>query len=256
MTKKQRRALKRTERNRTSSFESFIETNPMPMIQDYIPQRNTKPIEARTETQGHYILSIENKHLTFGVGPAGTGKTWVCGALAAEALTEGLTERIVITRPVQEAGENLGFLPGEIEDKFAPYFQPFKDVLIERLGKGHVQALMKSGRIETAPFAYMRGRTFKNCWVILDEAQNTTPEQMKLFLTRIGENCKIIINGDYSQKDIRGKSGLEDAIQRVQHISGCEVIEFSQKDIVRSGLVQRIVEAYEDSQTVRRVAFG
>lgn len=244
MTKKQRRALKRSDRTK-QNHDLFLEQNPVPMIRDYIPAKNCKPIEARTETQYHYMQSIKNKTVTFGVGPAGTGKTWVCGALAAEALEDGITERIIVTRPVQEAGENLGFLPGEVEDKFAPYFQPFKDVLIERLGKGHVQALMKAGRIETAPFAYMRGRTFKHCWVILDEAQNTTPEQMKLFMTRIGENCKVIVNGDYSQKDIRGQSGLEDAIKKLAAIAGCEVIEFTREDIVRSGLVQKIVEAYE-----------
>lgn len=205
-----------------------------------------KPIEARTEAQGHYIISIKNNQLTYGVGPAGTGKTFICGALAAEALENQQTEKIVITRPVVEAGEELGFLPGDIEEKFAPYFQPFKDVLIERLGKGKVEYLMKAGKIEAAPLAYMRGRTFKNAWVILDEAQNTTPTQMKLFLTRLGENCRVIVNGDIAQKDIKCQSGLIDAIRRTGGLNQVGHIQFTKDDVVRSGLVQAIVEAYED----------
>lgn len=247
MTKKQRRALRRRERSQT--HQQWMDDNAIPMIQDYVPVKNDKPINARTETQHHYIHSIRNKLLTFGIGPAGTGKTWVCAALAAEALMNGTTDKIIVTRPVQEAGESLGFLPGEIENKFAPYFQPFLDVLEERMGKGHVKALIKSGRIEAQPLAYMRGRTFKNAWVILDEGQNTTPEQMKLFLTRIGDNAKVIVNGDFTQKDIRGFSGLEDAIGRLCRIGSCDVIEFERKDIVRSGLVQQIVDAYDDTPT-------
>lgn len=245
MTKKQRRALKKKGRVQQEIQEKWFDNNPPEVIQDFIPQRNSDPIRPRTEVQHHYITSIENNLLTFGIGPAGTGKTWVCAALAADALMDKETHKVIVTRPVCEAGENLGFLPGDIDDKFAPYFQPFKDVLEERMGRGHVQAMIKSGRIETAPLAYMRGRTFKNCWVLLDEAQNCTPTQMKLFLTRIGENCKVIVNGDYTQKDIKGCSGLQDAIDRVSSIRGCHVIEFEREDIVRSGIVQQIVESYE-----------
>jgi phosphate starvation-inducible PhoH-like protein len=204
-----------------------------------------QPIEALNDSQKRYISAIKSFELVFATGPAGTGKTWICGALAAQALSEGVIDKIIITRPAVEAGESLGFLPGEIEDKFDPFLQPFRDVLNERLGKSYVEYLMKMGRIEAAPLAYMRGRTFKRAFVILDEAQNTTPNQMKLFLTRIGAECKVVVNGDTRQKDIHGTSGLEDAIRRVSHIPSVKCVGFSRKDVVRSGLVQEIVEAYE-----------
>jgi len=207
-----------------------------------------QPIEALNESQKRYISAIKTFELTFATGPAGTGKTWLCGALAAQALSEGLIDKIIITRPAVEAGESLGFLPGEIEDKFDPFLQPFRDVLNERLGKSYVEYLMKMGRIEAAPLAYMRGRTFKRAFVILDEGQNTTPNQMKLFLTRIGQECKVVVNGDIRQKDINGVSGLEDAIKRVSHIPSVKCVRFTREDVVRSGLVQEIVEAYEDPE--------
>ncbi len=175
--------------------------------QPYVPE-----VKPRTFHQAAYIKSIRNHQLTFGIGPAGCGKTWLCAALSAHALMEHGAEKIVITRPVVEAEERLGFLPGNAEDKFAPYFAPFREVLEEFLGKGHVSGLMKAGRIEIAPLAYMRGRTFKNAWVVLDEAQNVTLGQMKLFLTRIGENARVIVNGDLRQSDVQGASGLRDAI--------------------------------------------
>jgi phosphate starvation-inducible PhoH-like protein len=210
------------------------------------PERvNRQPIEALNESQRRYINAIKSFELIFATGPAGTGKTWICGALAAQALNEGVIDKIIITRPAVEAGESLGFLPGELEDKFDPFLRPFKDVLNERLGKSYVDYLMKVGRIEAAPLAYMRGRTFKNAFVILDEAQNTTPNQMKLFLTRIGSDCKIVVNGDTRQKDIHGVSGLEDAIRRLSHIPSVKCVGFSRKDVVRSGLCQEVIEAYE-----------
>lgn len=156
-----------------------------------------------------------------------------------------MIDKIIITRPAVEAGESLGFLPGEIEDKFDPYLQPFRDVLNERLGKSFVEYMLKIGRIEAAPLAYMRGRTFKRAFVILDEAQNTTPNQMKLFLTRIGHDCKVVVNGDIRQKDIHGQSGLDDAVKRISHIPSVKCVRFTRQDVVRSGLVQEIVEAYE-----------
>lgn len=203
------------------------------------------PIEPLNESQHRYINAIKGFELTFATGPAGTGKTWLCGALAAQALQEGVIDKIIITRPAVEAGESLGFLPGEIEDKFDPYLQPFRDVLNERLGKSFVEYMLKIGRIEAAPLAYMRGRTFKRAFVILDEAQNTTPNQMKLFLTRIGHDCKVVVNGDIRQKDIHGQSGLDDAVNRISHIPSVKCVRFTRKDVVRSGLVQEIVEAYE-----------
>lgn len=204
------------------------------------------PIEPLNESQRRYISAIRNFSLTLATGPAGTGKTWLCGALAAKALDSGEIDKIIITRPAVEAGEHLGFLPGELEEKFDPYLTPFREVLNERLGTKFVEYLIKMGRIEASPLAYMRGRTFKNSYVILDEGQNTTPTQMKMFLTRIGNDCKVIVNGDMSQKDIRGESGLEDAVKRLTWIPSVKHVRFERSDIVRSGLVQEIVTAYEN----------
>lgn len=209
------------------------------------PKADRSPIVPKTDSQKRYINAIKSHQLVFATGPAGTGKTWICAALAAQALESKQIDKIIITRPAVEAGEELGFLPGEMEEKFDPYLRPFRDVLDERLGKSFVEYMIKMGRIEAAPLAYMRGRTFKNAYVILDEGQNTTPTQMKMFLTRIGENCRVIVNGDLNQKDIRGKSGLDDAIKRLGFIPSVRCVEFGKSDVVRSGLVQEIVEAYE-----------
>jgi len=222
----------------------------LPQDAYYIPKevKHYHSIEARNKAQKTYLKYMRDYNVTFGVGPAGTGKTYLCGAVAASDLMEHKVERIIITRPVVEAEENLGFLPGTLEEKFAPYFRPFKDVLDERIGHSHVEYLIKHGTIEIAPLAYMRGRSFKNCWVVLDEAQNTTPNQMKLFLTRLGEGCRVVINGDLSQKDIKGKSGLEDALGTLKHLSSIGFVTFEKEDIVRSGVVQEIVEAYERAE--------
>lgn len=227
-------------RDQNSSFEEVQE-----QPRAYIPKIVSTPLQAKTNSQKKYMSAIKSATLTFGVGPAGTGKTYICGAIAAELLQNKTIDKIIITRPAVEAGEKLGFLPGEVEDKYEPYLTPFRDVLNERLGKTFVDYLVKTGRIEPAPLAYMRGRTFKDAIVILDEAQNVTPEQMKMFLTRIGENCKVIVNGDENQKDIPGQSGLTDAIKRISFIPSVQVVKFSSADIVRSGIVQEIVSAYE-----------
>lgn len=224
-----------------------------------IPKRFFKsvdPIEAKTENQAKYIQAIASYPLTFGVGPAGVGKTWLCASLAAQALDNGDTQKIIITRPAVEAEEDLGFLPGEIEDKYAPYLVPFLDVLNERLGKSQVEYYLKNGVIEAAPLAYMRGRTFRNAWVILDEAQNTTPGQMKMFLTRIGQYTTVIVNGDESQCDLHGPCGLTDAINRVSYIPSVKIVRFTKNDVVRSGLAQEIVEAYDQTETAERLAPG
>jgi len=221
--------------------------------ESHYAQKETKQyraITAKNAAQKHYLISMQEHNITFGVGPAGTGKTYLCGAVAAQDLVDKKVEKIVITRPVVEAEEALGFLPGSIEEKFAPYFRPFRDVLDERLGKTHVDYLIKLGYIEIAPLAYMRGRSFKNCWVVLDEAQNTTPNQMKLFLTRLGEGCKVVVNGDLNQKDILGQSGLEDAVRTLEHLTKIGFSYFTKADIVRSGIVQEIVEAYEDAESL------
>lgn len=240
MSKKRNRRQTHEDMGELPSREKFPETQ-------FVVNRDYSTIQARSKKQKHYLNCMKQYSITFGTGPAGTGKTFLCGAVAAAALANGETNKIIITRPMVEADEDPGYLPGTAEEKFAPYFRPFKDVLDERLGASHVEYLIKRGRIEIAPFAYMRGRTFKNCWVILDEAQNTTPSQMKLFLTRLGENCNVVINGDLKQKDIKGKSGLQDAIDVLQgHTVNMGFCNFSEEDIVRSAIVQEIVEAYNE----------
>ncbi len=203
------------------------------------------PLEAQTDMQAVYMNAIEHYDLIFGTGPAGVGKTYICGAMAADALKSKRVDTLIITRPAVDAGESLGFLPGEIEDKYAPYIAPFMAVLTERLGKAEVEYMLKQDRIRAEPLAYMRGHTFKDAFVIMDEAQNATPKQMKLFLTRVGENSTVIVNGDISQKDIPGPSGLVDAIKRTKKIKKVVTVAFTKADIVRSGLCQEIVEAYE-----------
>lgn len=238
----------RPRKKQRSNNANVVELNPPSgtLQTSYSPQRVKTPLTAQTEAQKKYITAIERHNLTFGIGPAGTGKSYCAGALAAEALECGHIERIIITRPAVEAGENLGFLPGEVNDKFAVYIDAFRDILNTRLGAGTVNYCLKHGRIVAAPLAYMRGKTFdSNTFVILDEAQNTTPAQMKMFLTRIGEDCKVVINGDVAQSDIRGANGLADAVNRLGSLSSVYVHEFSRQDIVRSGLVRDIIDCYE-----------
>jgi len=212
----------------------------------YAPRKDKSPLKPRTCAQRRYINAIKNNMLTFGLGPAGTGKSYCAGALAAESLECGHVERIIVTRPAVEAGEHLGFLPGDLDDKFAAYIDAFRDILNERLGAGTVNYCLRHGRIVAAPLAYMRGKTFKqDTFVILDEAQNTTPEQMKMFLTRIGDSCKVVVNGDVRQSDIRGPNGLADAVDRVTELPGVYVHEFERHDIVRSGLVRQLIDRYE-----------
>jgi phosphate starvation-inducible protein PhoH and related proteins len=206
------------------------------------------PLEAQTPNQKRYISAIKSSILIYGLGPAGTGKTYIAASLAAQFLEAKRFEKIIVTRPCIEAGESLGFLPGEVEDKYAPYLAPVRVILNERLGKTHVDYLLKAGRIEAVPFAYMRGHTFKDAIVILDEAQNATKEQMKLFLTRLGVNTIAIVNGDQTQSDIGKDSGLIDAVSRTKQIEGVRVVEFGVEDVVRSGLVAAVHRAYEAPQ--------
>lgn len=208
----------------------------------------TRDLKPLTDAQAQYDRSILTNTITFGLGPAGTGKTWWAAMRAAEALKDGLIERIIVTRPAVEAGETLGFLPGELDEKYEPYFRPVRDALEESFGTGQLDYLLKSGIIEARPLALLRGATFKNAWVILDEAQNTSRLQMKLFLTRIGENAKMIVNGDPSQCDLpkSSESGLEDAVRRLSPIRSVGVVRFATEDIVRSGLCREIVSAYSD----------
>lgn len=204
-----------------------------------------KPFGALNEAQGQYLTTIEVNTLTFGLGPAGTGKTYCSVGAAAEAFKNKECAKLIFTRPaVEAADESMGYLPGELGDKFAPYFAPVREVLNERLGQSRVDYEIEAGRIIALPLPFMRGHTFKDAWVIFDEAQNATPSQMKLFLTRIGEPVKVVIEGDLDQMDIEGESGLEDGMRRLRSIKGVGVYEFGEDDIVRSGFCREIVKAY------------
>lgn len=205
-------------------------------------------VTALTKAQKLYDESFRSSKMTFGIGPAGTGKTWFATMRAAQALDAGLIDKIIITRPVVEAEEELGFLPGDMDEKYEPYLRPVKDALEEFFGTGHLELLLKRKIIEPRPLAYLRGATLKDCWVIADEMQNATKGQLKLLLTRFGQNAKFIINGDPSQCDLeRGKSGLMDAVSRLSHIPDVGTVHFTREDVVREGLVQEILEAYEDN---------
>src|SRR5574344_2377867 len=186
--------------------------------------------------------------LVFGLGPAGTGKTYLAVALAVTLMLEGRIDKIILSRPAVEAGENLGFLPGDLKEKVDPYLRPLYDALYEMLPAEQVDKKLSLGEIEIAPLAFMRGRTLSNAFVILDEAQNTTPMQMKMFLTRLGENSRMVVNGDLSQVDLpRGTvSGLKDAIDTLENVNNISSVTFSASDVVRHGLVAKIVKAYEE----------
>ena len=209
-----------------------------------------KPIKAKTMGQKKYVDAIRKHTITLGVGPAGTGKTYLAVAAAVSAFEKGEVERIVLTRPAVEAGEKLGFLPGDLSQKVDPYLRPLYDALFDLLGTEKTQRLLEKQKIEIAPLAYMRGRTLNASFVILDEAQNTTPEQMKMFLTRIGFGSKAVITGDASQIDLpRGqRSGLIEASHILQDVRGVSMTYFTSADVVRHPLVARIVEAYQKAE--------
>jgi phosphate starvation-inducible PhoH-like protein len=213
--------------------------------------REAKPLKPLNPNQGIYLDSIEINDLTFGLGPAGVGKTYLAAAWAAEQIRDKKFERLIITRPAVEAGESIGFLPGEMMEKFDPYFAPVRDVLQGRLGGSHVDAMLKGERIIVKPLAFMRGCSFKDAIVILDEAQNTTTSQMKMFLTRLGKGSKMIVNGDIKQTDLSGPNGLADATERLDGLARVGIITFTRDDIVRHGLVREIVDRYELSDGAR-----
>ena len=205
-----------------------------------------KPIQAKNKAQDLFMSAIKTHTLIFGLGPAGTGKSYCTAAMAAQALLSGDIDRVIFTRPAVEAGNSMGFLPGKLDEKFDPYFSAFKSCLISNAGKGVVECAIKNGNIAVEPLAYMRGKTFNRAFIVLDEAQNCTPEEIKMFMTRIGIQSTIVINGDLSQKDIRCYSGLHDAISRVHSVKGVYVHEFEYQDIVRSDIVKDIIMCYDD----------
>jgi len=211
-----------------------------------------KTISARTPTQDVYMRALEQSELVFGVGPAGTGKTYLAVAHAAQLLERGAVDRIILSRPAVEAGERLGFLPGDMKEKVDPYLRPLYDALYDMMPGDKVERAIQAGVIEIAPLAFMRGRTLANAAVILDEAQNTTTMQMKMFLTRLGENGRMIVTGDPSQVDLpRGvKSGLVEALQILTDVEGVSVVRFKDVDVVRHPMVARIVRAYESHTAV------
>lgn len=211
-----------------------------------------KLIRAKTLGQRHYLSAIKRSDIVFGIGPAGTGKTYLAVVMAVNALKNGRVKRIVLTRPAVEAGESLGFLPGDLQEKVDPYLRPLYDALYDMLGNEQVSKMMERGLIEVAPLAYMRGRTLEDSFVILDEAQNTTPEQMKMFLTRLGFGSKMVVTGDITQIDLpKGKkSGLREAERILDRIKEIAFIRFQDTDVVRHSLVQKIIEAYGKEEVV------
>ena len=213
-----------------------------------ITNNRGRQVKAKTLGQWHYVETIRHNHITLGIGPAGTGKTYLAVALAVAVLKKKEVERIILTRPAVEAGEKLGFLPGDMQDKVDPYLRPLYDGLYDMLGNETFQKYLTKGTIEVAPLAYMRGRTLNDSFIILDEAQNTTPEQMKMFLTRFGFGSKMVITGDITQIDLPGgkTSGLKDASKILKDVPGIGIVNFSGQDVVRHEIVGSIIKAYEN----------
>jgi phosphate starvation-inducible protein PhoH and related proteins len=231
----------------TTSQGSLFEADGAPRVghEEIVTRKRT--VRARTPAQDAYIRALKRNELVFGIGPAGTGKTWLAVAQAVALLDKGMVDRLILTRPAVEAGERLGFLPGDMKEKVDPYLRPIYDALYDLMDAPRVERGIQSGMIEIAPLAFMRGRTLTNAVVILDEAQNTTSMQMKMFLTRLGENSRMIITGDPSQVDLPPgmKSGLAEALDLLENVEGLAQCYFSEDDVVRHELVGRIVKAYE-----------
>ena len=220
---------------------------------DLVIATRRRQIAPRSAVQAAYLRAMRDNEMVFGIGPAGTGKTYLAVAAAVAALTAGEVDRIVLSRPAVEAGERLGFLPGDMREKVDPYLRPLYDALHDMLPADQVEKRLESGEIEVAPLAFMRGRTLAHCFVILDEAQNTTPMQMKMCLTRLGEGSRMIVTGDLSQIDLPAgaKSGLADALDTLQGVEGVGVVRFSDADVMRHPVVARIVRAYEQADRQR-----
>lgn len=242
-TKKEVR--KETRATRRLKVGNVLEISPgaSPELEEM--HKSARPLSFKTEAQHHYVELMKSKTLVIGDGPAGTGKSYVAVRYAAQQLNALAISRIIVTRPMVEAAdESMGFLPGDVSEKFAPYFEPIRQILLEDFTQTHLDNLFKRGKVEIAPLPLIRGLTFDNAIVILDEAQNTTPKQMKLLLSRIGKNCTVIVNGDDDQKDIKGKSGLEDILKRFNNMDEVGRLTFTEQDIVRSEFVKKILTRY------------
>lgn len=246
MSKQSSKAAARQERRskRARNDEALMRLVSQEIRKMPTPAR-TKAVKPLNDAQRAYDAAMRSSDLIFGIGPAGTGKTWLATMRAAEAFKDKRIDKIVLTRPAVEAGESLGFLPGELDEKYEPYIRPVRDALEEAFGSSHLEYLLKSGKIEARPLAFLRGSTLKNCWVIADEMQNATVPQFKMLLSRIGEDAKIIVNGDPDQADIPSGSGLLDAVRRLKNLEEVSVVRFTNADIVRSGLCAKIIAAYE-----------
>ncbi|MFG6148480.1 PhoH family protein [Halobacillus sp. B23F22_1] len=233
-------AVELAKKGKINQFEALFED-------EITKNAKGKSVRVKTLGQRSYVAAIKNNDLVFGIGPAGTGKTYLAVVMAVNALKNGEVKRIILTRPAVEAGESLGFLPGDLKEKVDPYLRPLYDSLHDVFGAEHTARLIDRGTIEIAPLAYMRGRTLDDAFAILDEAQNTTPEQMKMFLTRLGFGSKMIITGDITQVDLpKGvTSGLKVAEEKLSHVKGSAFIHLDQTDVVRHPLVQRVIDAYE-----------
>lgn len=237
--KKQKRKDNRFDQNNNNNHENN---------NSYRSNRNVAKLEPRTERQKEYMDYLNNPyvHMLFGIGPAGTGKTYIATKWAAIALQTGVFDKIIISRPAVSVGEKHGYLPGDIKEKMEPWLMPILDVFEEVFDKAKLESYFKFGKIEIAPLAYMRGRTFKNAIILLDEAQNCTPDQVKMFLTRIGENSKMVITGDMKQSDFKKDNGLSDFIKRFDAVEGIEIVEFDKSDIQRHHLIGHILKMYGD----------
>ena len=223
-------------------IDNFIDQNPNEIL---VLGPNGKTVRARTANQKKMVTSADKNDIVFAIGPAGTGKTYIAATYAAGELFHKRVQKIILTRPNVETGRGLGFLPGTLEEKYAPYLEPFDSVFSRSLGRGFYEYALKSKDIEPKPLGFMRGSTFDDCIVLLDEAQNATRDEMKMLLSRIGKNCKMIISGDVDQSDIP-ESGLSDAVNRLDRIPGIEVVRFLDEDIVRSKMCKQIILAYRD----------
>lgn len=235
-----------------TEFEYIVEENKKIENPQEVYKKSVGKVKAKTEGQKKYLDAIEKNDIVFAIGPAGTGKTYLASAVAVDYLKSGKVQRIVLTRPAVEAGEKLGFLPGDLTEKVDPYLRPLYDALIDMIGIEKFISLREKNIIEIAPLAYMRGRTLNNAFIILDEAQNTTYEQMKMFLTRMGFGSKVIVTGDITQIDIQERSGLVIAQEILKDIDGIAFVYLTDADVVRHPLVKKIIRAYDNFEKIQR----